>query len=247
METDKDSLSPVLVFIFFSILYYLVRANIQEAGFYEIRQPAVEIFVIAFLIVSGQTIMWISRYFMPHVAVNGFSGSILGRPTYISQKYKSKDKDNQEKTLDYTYAVFNTGESLEPFHIKGKLATLIVPSVALKRAGQNYLASTFVKKFPVKFLPPDVYNYLIHHENDYNLENIYFGNFDEEFASENPDVTNFQDLLDASHSQTNFLRNILEGRNDDIKEVYELGKTLAGNDDKWYQKLVRRSKTADEE
>lgn len=239
---DKDEQLPkILVFIFAAIIYFVFRHYIQGAGQYGISKPIVEIFVIIFIYFSTSSIIWVSRYYMPHVAVNNFSGSILGRPIVINQQYRLKDK-----LVNFSFAVFNTGEFLEPFHGKGKIATLVVPFTQLKSVGRNWIGTTFVKKFPLKLLPPNVYNYLIHHKSEFNLENIYYGKYSEDFISSNPDVEMLEQQLEASYQHTNFLRDILERRNDDLIEMTELGKKLSGSEKPWYSAFIP-SKSQSEE
>jgi hypothetical protein len=228
---QNDLTTSAFLFIFVAIVYYFIR---RSAGEYLVSKPIAEVFIIAFLVISSQTVLWISRYKMPHVTVNNFSGSILGRPIVLQDNYGIK------------WALFNTGEFLEPFHGRGKLATLVVPFNQLKRAGRNYVGMAFVRRTPLRFLPPIVNKYLRFQAIDYNLKNIFFGKFSEDFEHANPDITSYEEKISSLHSQVNFRDKLIEGNNDEIIEQIELGKKLSGQDDKWW-KAFRRSPEADKE
>jgi hypothetical protein len=175
-----------------------------------------EVFVVGFLLIAGQTVLWVSRYFMPHVAVNGFSGSILGRPVLR--------KDDRE----IIWCIFNTGESLEPFHFRGKIATLVVPYSQMNKAGRNYVGRTFVRRTPWKNLPHVVKTYLTNHSKDFNTDNIYFGVADEEFLHKNPDVENYEAYIEQLNRQINLRNDLLEGRNDELVEMKKFAEEMSG-------------------
>lgn len=234
MEEEKDVLTSVVIWILVAVVYYFVRVKFQNAGQSGLNTAIVEIGFAALCISSGKVAVWFSRYYMPKVCVNNFSGSILGKPVSI------KDDNGVD------WAIFNTGESLEPVHLRGKLATLIVPLSAIKELGSNWAGSVFVKKTPLNFTPPVAYNYLVHHSEDYNLENVYFGKFSTDFETTEPVISDYEEKIQALHSQINFRNDIIENRNDQLFEMYELGKKLSGNEKRWYD-FLKRSKTADEQ
>jgi hypothetical protein len=229
----------VLLFIFVACLYFLIR---RGHGDYYISKALTEIFVVAFLIISSQTVLWVSRYYMPHVTVNGLSGSILGRPTII----KGSGTRKGSGLVSESWAVFNTGESLEPVHIRGKLATLIIPYSQLRRAGRNFVARTFVRKVPFHSVPPCVYSYLVHYSGDYNTENIFFGKFTEEFEADNPNIMDQEAHIQQLNTQVNLRGDLLEGRNDMLVEMKKFAEEMSGSRKKWFE-IFKRSKEADEE
>lgn len=232
-ETE-DFTTKLVMLIFFAVLYFIFRAKIQQAGDYSITKPIVEIFVVIFLIFTSQTVVWISRYYMPKVAVNNFSGSILGRPVVIKDRY------------DQSWALFNTGEYLEPFHGKGKLATLVIPLEHLRQAGKNFLGLTFVRIIPAKKLPPVVYSYLMHHSVDYNLQRVYFGKFTEEFQQDNPEAIDYELQIQSLQQQINLRDDLLEGRNDELVEMKKFAEEMSGSKQKWYE-IFKRKESADKE
>jgi hypothetical protein len=240
MKEDKDLGIKVLLFVFGACIYYMVR---RDAGDYYINKGIVEIFCAGFLMISSQTIMWVSRYYMPHVAVNGHSGSILGRPVVVKG---SGYKNTNQETINPEWSIFNTGESLEPFHMRGKLSTLVVPTNQILRAGSNYIGRVFVRKVPFDSLPPEVYSYLVHHGSDYNKDVIYFGMYSEEFTFDNPDAIDHQSQVAKLNGQINFRNDLLEGRNDSLIEMKKMAEEVTGSNKKWYEAL-RRPKDADEE
>ncbi len=219
-KLDSLSVSKVIVFTLIGIVYYLIR---RDSGEYYMSKPIMEILVFSFFVVAGQTILWWSRYYMPHVTVNGASHSILGRPIVL------QDKDKSE------WLVFNCGESLEPFHFRGKLGTLVVPKPSMKRAGRNYVGLPFVKRTPVLALPKVVSRYLFRNKDQYNIEKIMFGRYTEEFLIDNPQIPDFEDVRENLLTQINLLTRVIEGNNDHLLEMMEMARSITGEKKKWYQ------------
>ena len=169
---------------------------------------------------------------MGHITLNGFSGSILGRPDVVKDKKGIK------------WAIFNTGEYLDPIHGRGKLATCVVPLNQVKRVGRNYISSTLVQLKPFRLLPSFVNNYLRYESQRFNSTKVYFGYVDEEFAHVNPDFDDLQDKIDALESRVNSQRKIIEGKNDELIEQIELNKKITGNENPIFG-FLRRSPSAD--
>lgn len=228
---ENDFTIPIFTFFFFAILYYVFR---KDAGDYTINKGVIEIMAVAFAIISGQTVLWISRYYMSQVTVNGFSGSILGRPVLL------KDAHN------ISWVIFNTGEFLEPFHGKGKLATLVVPRSQINRSGKNYVGLTFVRKTPIKNLPTVVHSFLVHNQKDYNLNVIYFGKYSEQFIHQNPEITDFEAQVQNLYSQVNMRDDLLEGRNDILIEHKKFAEEMTDSKSRWTD-VFRRKPEADKE
>jgi hypothetical protein len=231
MDFKFDSWTKVFLFIFLAFIWYLIR---QSSGYYYISKGLFEVIVVALIIIGGQTILWISRYYMPHITANGFTGSILDRPVLL------KDK------RDVIWAVFNTGESLEPFHFRGKLATIVLPYSQLHRAGRNFISKTFCRRTPFMKLPPVVYRYLQAHASEFNTDVIYFGKYSEEFAHADPDRVEHEAEIDNLNAQINLRDDLLEGKNDALIEQKKFAEEMTGSQRKWYE-FFKRSKDADEE
>lgn len=230
-KEEQDLSLGFFIFVFIAIVYYIFRRN---AGDYFINKGIVEIFVVAMIILAGQTVIWVSRYFMPHVAVNGFSGSILGRPTILKDTYGVE------------WCVFNTGDALQPFYMRGKLATLIVPKSQVNKAGRNYVAKTFVKQTPVTLIPPVVYRYLQHSPGEYNMHKVYFGKFSEKFIHDDPKVAEYEAHIQNLQKQINLRDDLLEGRNDELVEMKKFAEEMSGSKRKWYE-IFHRKEEADRE
>ncbi len=174
MDEQKLPVDRVFFFISLGLIWIFFRTYYLESGEYFINKSIVEFGVVSLIVLSHETVLWVSRYFMPHVTVNGHSGSILGRPVKKTQRFRIVDKvTGVEKTIDLSFAIFNTGESLEPFHFRGKISTLIFPWVSLAMSGQNYISLTSVQKVNFKSLPPRVYNFLVQNKDLYNIDNVY--------------------------------------------------------------------------
>lgn len=182
----------------------------------------------------GSLAVWVSRYRMPHVTVNNFSGSILGRPVVV--------KDHE----GIFWAIFNTGEYLQPIHHPGKIATLVVPYNQINQAGKNYVGRTFVRRTPFNGLPNIVKHYLTRHKKDFNTNDIFYGKFSEEFVHENPSITDYEQQIENLNTMVNLRDDLLEGRNDQLLDMVEFGKRVSGNQKHWWE-AFKRSPTADKE
>lgn len=215
---NEDINMSVAFYLFIALIYIVFRF---EAGEYSVNKGFFEVILVSCAIVSGSTLVWASRYSMPHVTVNGFSGSILGRPVLI--------KDNN----DVCWAIFNTGVYLEPIHGKGKLATLIVPQEQLNLAGSNFVGLTFVKKTPPNFLPPVVYKFILRNSTDFNTTNIYFGKYSEEFEHQNPQISDFEIQIENLFGQINLRDDLLEGRNDALIEQKKFADQMTESRRSW--------------
>lgn len=232
MEEENDTFINVIIFVFFAIIFYLAGEYFKW-GFYTIKVSITWIFSVAFCMITGQTLMWISRYFMPHFTANGVSGSILGRPIRI------RDKDGME------WAVFNLGECLEPFHFKGKISTAVCPWSQLNRAGRNYIAKTFMRRVLPGSIPSVVYNFLQHNKDDFNVKIIYYGKFDEEFLHKNPEISDYEDKIASLNTRINLDKDIIEGRNDVLVEMKKFADEMSGNGFSWTS-IFKRKERQDE-
>jgi hypothetical protein len=233
MTDDEGTGNPYLkyfIIVFFAFLWFFFRRNDGE---YYVNKGFMEVLCFSSMYVLGETILWVSRYFMGHLTLNGISGSILGHPVLVRDKNK------------VVWAIFNLGESLEPFHLRGKLATAIVPYKQINRAGKSYVGLTFVKKHPFKFLPPEVYSYLVHHESEFNTKKIYFG-LHSERISHIDEIEDQQMLVENLYSQINMRNDLLEGRNDSLIEQQRLADEISGRKENILDKLKRSNKQDEE-
>ena len=229
MSEEQDfNYVNVFVFLGLSALFYLAT---QDMGYLQIKHGFFWPCVVGALIISGQTIIWWSRYGMPKVVLNGFNGSIWGRPVPV--------RDNKGKL----WAVFNTGVFKEPVHGKGKLATVIVPWNQLKKSGMNYHGSTLVQKKPFKLLPTFLFNYLRYNKENFNINKIYFGFVDEKFSHENPKFEDVQAEIESLNSLINSQRLKIEGSNDELIEQVELMKKVS---QPTFLERLRRNPQADQ-
>lgn len=202
-----------IIFGIFALIWYFVN---QEAGFYTIKKPLFEIILVFLALVVGKLATWVSRYHMGWVATNNFAGSILGDPIVLKDAHGIR------------WAVFNTGVSLYPVPMQGKLATLILPFEQINKSGKNYVARTFVKRTPVRMIPPVVYKFLMHNKSNYNTTEVFYGKYDQEFMHENPKTADYEQREQDLFSQINLRGDLLEGRNDEFTEMHEFAKELTG-------------------
>ena len=218
---------------FWLLLTCLYLLYMKDKGDYLVNKGFVHVNVLFTMYVTGQSVIWASRYAMKQFGSNGHSGSILGKPVII------KDSNG------INWAIFNTGESLDPIHMRGKLSTGIVPESQLNEAGGYYFCRTFTKKVPINFLPSKVTSYLKRHESLYNLKNIYFGKYSAEFIHENPDIMDYEELIEKKESEINMRNDMLEGRHEVILEMNEFAKELVGEKKGMFD-FLKRSNQQDE-
>lgn len=225
MKKDDNVVPKIFVVILLICIWYLIRRN---SGEYYINKGLFEILIVSFLYFTGEYLIWMFRYYRPHVCVNGFSGSIEGRPR-----------------IEGDYAIFACGYTDKPIAISGKLATLVVPKDHIKKAGRNYVGLTYVKWWPLLNLPHQVSHFLYHHEDQYNTQNIFFGYYSEEFLKAN------EKLPKMIREKTNYERLInerdrfIEGDDDLLIEKMKTAKEL-GQDSIFGRFLSRRKKEDDE-
>lgn len=222
----------VALFAFIAIIYLFFRRDgnpiVWPPGY-------TEVFVIILIWIASETVIWVSRYKLSQVTVNGSHGSFLGEPIEITDKSSN------------VWCIFGLGESLYPFPTKGKIETLVVPKVQLNKAGNNWVGLTFVKKTPLTYLPNEVFSFLMRAEDKYNLNNIFFGFCDVGFVHQNPDSHDLQSENEQLTNQLNTRDAMLEGRNDVYVDQLEFARELAGQDKKPFFGLFQRNKKADEE
>jgi hypothetical protein len=230
-QDNNDNVMKFLMFVVLAIVYWYIR---KDSGDYSLSKGIFEIIVVVFAWIAGQTVIWISRYNMPSVTVNNFSGSTLGYPVVVFG-------DDGQK-----WAIFNTGEYLKPFHGRGKLATLIVPANQVHSVGRNFVAKTFVQKINLNELPHQVYQYLKHYESDFNIEVVYFGKYDEPFIHKNPEVEDYESQIVRYNQQINIRNDLLEGRNDMLLESKRFADEMTGNKTTLLD-IFKRKKESDEE
>lgn len=230
-EFDSSLLRNVGLWALALGIYWFIR---KDAGDYRVKKCTFEVIVALFVLSMGQAAFWISRYYMSRVTVNGFNGSILGVPVII------KDKTGVD------WAIFNTGNCQYPVPMRGKLATLVVPLCQLHQVGSNFIGTVFARRTPFRSLPNQVYLYLVHNKQDYNLTNVFFGYYNELLQSEDPELMDLHQILADKESQLNQRDDIIEGRFDTLVEIKKFADELTGNNFS-LGKLLRRKKTADDE
>lgn len=213
--TDEDN--PFMMqWLYFAIGLLIWMAIRQNAGTYYISKNKAEIIVLGLSYFTGLYFFWFYRYWMPHVVCNGFSGSFGLRPEPIGD-----------------YFVFGCGEVFDPVHIKGKIHTLVVPKRHMTKVGRNYVSVVRVKKTPLLNIPEDPARFLYHNKGNYNVDNIFYGEYSEEFMEANVNPLKLdEDLPKFMEERENFQRAInirnrkIEGDNDLFEEVMETASRL---------------------
>lgn len=217
-----------------AFVYFFAYKHFYPDAKYFISHPLAHIVVVFFLVSGLGIIIWRSRYKANQVCVNGISGSIYGKPEPVSDPTMGEG---------FTWAVFNLGFSMLP-PLRGKLATLVVPWNQIYPAGKNYVGLTLVQKKPLESLPFKVVNFLRHNAGDFNLENVYFGQYSQEFIDNSgysDDGKSELDLLSTIESQNTLLtqlQKIVEGKFDSFEELKELADRVSGKGG--FKKFLKR-------
>ena len=223
MEADEElPYGSIFLFLLASAIYYFLFKNTGDVS---ISKPIVHIFLVALCILGGSSVVWISRYYMPHVTCNGHSGSIYGKPVRLVDNH------------GIAWNVFNTGDSMMPVYMRGKLCTLVVPVSQMNEANNYWVGKTFVKLAPLKALPSVIYRFLVRHSSDYNLDKVKYGFHAEEFVHQEPQIASYEAQIENLNSQINLRDDLIERRNDELIEMVEFGKSVSGIQGHWYDFL----------
>jgi len=184
---------------------------------YFINQGLFIAIILSSACIIGYSIIWISRYFMPHVAVNGCCGSTDGPPVCI--------KDHNEKE----WLIFNLGDSHYPTPMRGKLGTLVVPKLLMRHEGRHWVGTVFAQRTPFKRLPPALFSYLYHNSSDYNTKEVFFGQYTTgDFALLSSVDLHRDEIISDLNIRYNSRQKLLEGDHEDIEELIETGKEVLG-------------------
>lgn len=216
-EFDSGLGTQIIVFLVCAIIFFFLLR-----GKWIITMDSTIFFIALsiFIWTIGHTATWYSRYMSPQVNGNNVHGSIYGKPDVVDGKW----------------CVFNLGEITWPFHVRGKLASLVVPSHHVTERGRNYDYITRVAKTNLEDLPESVQDYLWKYEDDYNQDTIYFGVLSEEKFLEGIDAYNdgdvkevIQDLVEENkrlNNQINLRSRMLQRDYDLVNELANLGDRL---------------------
>lgn len=221
IDEDPDSMVNILLMLGGLTIYYLFRKN---SGEYYINKGLFEAIIIFTLIVTAQTSFWWSRYKMPKVCVNGFNGSIGKRPFPCGE-----------------FFVFATGETFDPIHLEGKLATLVVPKRSVKRVGNSYVGSVKVQRWPLMELPPFVTDYIMNNKDKYNTQVVYFGEYTEEFEQKNYETISEKDAkIKKLQRINNEFSQLISNQDDVLEEKINVARKLAGKEKKKFSLFQRK-------
>lgn len=244
MET-KGLFNKIFVLLLLGLVLYFVNRDSPP------MYMAVWLFwvwVVGSAFMLEQAVTWNSRYGMPKFVSDGISGSMYNDASPKLVDYTFRMKDGTIKTVKY--AVFNLGECTEPIHLKGKLATAIVPfdSLTYLSTGKHWITATKTKRFPMRNLPLSVSTFLSRNQEHYNTKEVYFGVYSQPFIDKNPELPDFEAQLEALENKNLFLTRHLEGKNNDINEIVETAREVSGSKKGWLEGLSEKiKKDKDEE
>ncbi|GAF78775.1 unnamed protein product, partial [marine sediment metagenome] len=93
----------------------------------------------------------------------------------------------------------------------------------------------------------EIARFLMRNEDDYNLKNVYFGKYAEEYLHNHPEIVKFETELAEINNQLNLRNATLEGRNDMVVEQINLARELVGSDkESFFKGWLKRRKEQDE-
>lgn len=222
-----------LIALVFTVLFLLYR---KKAGEYFINKGFVEVGVIYLCFFCSYYFFWFFRYWMPQVTCDGFSGSVGSEPIPAGKYY-----------------VFRCGEVYEPFHLEGKLHTLVIPKACIKKVGDNWVSYLRAYKLPFIEMPEEVHNVMYNQQDKFNLENIYLAEYTAEFIQSNTnpldleqDLPSFKEEVNVLNRRINIRTRALEGDNDMLQETMETARAL-GKESGWRKFIPTFKKKEDEE
>lgn len=175
------------------------------------------IFAFIFFWGAGKWIVWMSRYKSYQVNVNGCHGSVYGKPEYVP---------DPSCGAGFVWAVFNLGHSTFPISLRGKLGTLVVPGNQVYPAGKGFVGLTLVQKWSLGSLPYPVQRFLRKNEADFNLDNIYFGKYSQEFVDKSGSERDLNAQITAQNNYIGVLEKTVEHDFGHFEEIKELSDRL---------------------
>ena len=233
---EVDWLKIFVILVFAGLIIYLGNRFYPDMKWY--FSPSLVIIVGTFFFWNfGRAILWKSRYNSYQVNVNGCHGSIYGNPEYIRDDSVRKG---------FVWAVFNLGHSTFPVSLRGKLKTLVVPADQLFPAGKGFNGQTLVQKYPLGSLPYPVHSYLRHNKNDFNLDNIFFGKYSQEYKDNSGNELDLHTQIMAKDTLIGVLQKTVEHDFGNFEEIKEFADRLSTNKT-FVKKMVERVKGVNEE
>lgn len=205
----------ILVFIGY---FFLIRYMYPDGKYFF---PFAVIHILAFLWFAsiGKSVIWRSRAKGYQVTCDGVSGSIYGKPEYVADPSMGKD---------FHWAVFNLGYSHLP-PLRGKLGTLVVPADQVYPAGKNYVGLTLVQKYPFARLPSPVQFFLRRNKGDFNVENVFYGKYSQQFIDNSGVELSLNEQIEAKNSLIGVYQKTIEHDFEHFEEIKEFGDRLTGN------------------
>jgi hypothetical protein len=207
---EKKQITTILIFIVVAVWIYIRK----DAGTYAIQKYAVELFVVYALYITGEYFVWNGRYKSPSVTCNNFTGSTALRPEIIGE-----------------YCVFATGAVYNPelfFAFPGKLATLILPVKCVTKVGRNYVSKVYARRVTPTRVPVEVYRHILKHKDKYNSEEVWFGNWTEDYILNHKDtVPKYDEEVSNLRDEVNKRNLLLEGQNEMILEEVSTAHDIA--------------------
>ena len=214
MEETVDNLTIFQITLFVLIsgaVIYLGNTYYPDVKWF-FTPSIVCIFLFVFFFSLGRGIIWKSRYHSYQINVNGYHGSIYGKPEYI--------KDDSVRQ-GFVWAVFNVGHSTFPISLRGKLGTLVVPADQIFPAGKGFIGLTLVQRYPLGGLPSKVHAYLRHNESSFNQQNIYFGRYSQSFFDNSVTQDGLQTQIKAKDTLIGVLEKAVESQFGAFEEIKE--------------------------
>lgn len=234
MQDTAEDINWMRIFLWVAvaIMYFLLMRHFYPDGQYYFPWAVVHIAGFFWLYSLGKAVLWRSRYYGDHIVCDGISGSIYGTPVYVRDPSMGPT---------FHWAIFNLGFSLLP-PLRGKLATLVVPSDQLLKAGRNYLCLTLVRKKQYEQLPHVVASFLRDNQSDYNLETVYHGKYSRRYTDNSGVEIDLNAQIEAKDKLITNLRKTNEGDFMHYEQIKNLVDKLGGKKN-FFKKVLDRMKS----
>jgi len=232
--TDYEDVEERSVFDWKSVIFFVIGSLVwvflirRDAGEYICPKGWTEVFALGLIVMSGLFPLWFSRYWMPHVAVDGASGSFDHNksPRRVEDFYVIKDPSNNKAIREkFIWLVYGLGASNIPGVRAGMLETLIVPEKQIDIRAKNHYGSTHVDFVPLKRLSPPLHDFFFfRHPGEYNVDKIKIGFHDVSFVPKHEFDDADKDLhIQQLQSQVNSRSKMLSG---DFQELEKTKRAL---------------------
>lgn len=212
--SDFEGINWNSFFVIEIIIIVIIKYNDIETT----TTSAIFLYTIIWLgiFMSAETYIWQSRYNVGQIIADNFHGSF--DPSKVVQKGR--------------YSIFQIGYVKYPVPMDGKLQTLILPTDNIKKFKDCWVSNCFVeRKHPIS-IPIICTKFLSKMSNDYNMQNIWFGDFSNEILFRNKEVEKLKEELDLVNIVSTKQQKALEDVHEYHEEFFETSTNISNKENK---------------